>query len=363
MWLIGNEPDCIWQDNILPEEYAHIYHDYYSFIKGRDPSSLVAPGAIVQATPLRFQWLNRVLQTYQQAYGIKMPVDLWNIHNAIVNEQRGGWGAEIPPGIDATEGRVLSFYENDNMEIFEQQIWDFRQWMAANGYRGYPLIISEYGVLMPEELGFWPWKVNAFMSASFELLQTATDPALGDPNDGYRLVQRWAWFSLDFPLYDAATQYGFNGALFDSKTGAITEYGLNYAAETSALAPLYHTDLALGSVWYSHLFKAVPSGETITRTVSVGIRNDGNQASGSFLVHLEATGPVNIALDKSVGNVLAFSDLVLTFTLTDLPVGRYSISVEIDPEGQVVESAKCNNRASKVLMVPSHIQIMPIIGR
>ena len=22
IWLVGNEPDCIWQDNVLPEEYA-----------------------------------------------------------------------------------------------------------------------------------------------------------------------------------------------------------------------------------------------------------------------------------------------------------------------------------------------------
>ncbi len=60
IWLIGNEPDCIWQDNVRPEEYARIYHDLYAFIKSRDASSQVAAGGIVQPTPLRLEYLNRV---------------------------------------------------------------------------------------------------------------------------------------------------------------------------------------------------------------------------------------------------------------------------------------------------------------
>jgi hypothetical protein len=118
MWLIGNEPDCIWQDNILPEEYARIYHDLYTFIKRRDQTSQVAAGGIVQPTPLRLEYLNQVLAAYQAEYHQPLPLDLWHIHNAILNEERGGWGADIPPGIDATVGAIRTIDDNDNMDIF-----------------------------------------------------------------------------------------------------------------------------------------------------------------------------------------------------------------------------------------------------
>ena len=79
-WLIGNEPDGIWQDNVYPGEYARIYHDVHSFIKSRDPTSRIAPGGIVQATPLRLEYLNRVLDAYAARYGGPMPVDFWTLH-------------------------------------------------------------------------------------------------------------------------------------------------------------------------------------------------------------------------------------------------------------------------------------------
>ena len=87
LWLVGNEPDCIWQDNVLPEDYAQIYDEIYTAIKARDPTALVSPGGIVQPTPLRLAWLDRVLQEYKGTHGgAKMPVDVWNIHNAILRE-------------------------------------------------------------------------------------------------------------------------------------------------------------------------------------------------------------------------------------------------------------------------------------
>ena len=56
------------------------------------------------------------------------------------------------------------------------------------------------------------------MSDSFIYLLNATDPELGCPSDGNRLVQRWARFSLNECPWDADPEYpawGFDGALFD----------------------------------------------------------------------------------------------------------------------------------------------------
>jgi len=62
----------------------------------------------------------------------------------------------------------------------------------------------------------------AFLRGTFEFFLTATDPALGDPADGYRLVQRWCWYSLDDTTYPT-------GRLFDPQTGAMTAVGEGWA--------------------------------------------------------------------------------------------------------------------------------------
>jgi hypothetical protein len=60
LWLIGNEMDRRdWdaggQDEMLPELYAHAYHELYHLIKNADPTALVAIGGVVQPTPLRLE--------------------------------------------------------------------------------------------------------------------------------------------------------------------------------------------------------------------------------------------------------------------------------------------------------------------
>ncbi|MGD2207577.1 MAG: hypothetical protein PVH17_12455, partial [Anaerolineae bacterium] len=282
LWAIGNEPDCIWQDNLWPEEYAHIYHDLYYFIKGRDPTSQVSPGGIVQPTPLRFEWLDRVLAEYQTVYSEAMPVDVWNIHNMLLPEKKGSWGADIPPGIDATEGVSRTIQDNDNMDLFEEQIWTFRQWMADRGYGGHPLLITEYGILMPAMYGFDAERVGDFMSATFEFFENTTDPDLGDPTDNYRLVQRWAWFSLDYPPYDPDTNSGFNGNLFNSETKAITAHGLNYASHTDPLPALNYVELSPGAFHALPASDVASSTQTISRSLQVEILNEGTEASGIF---------------------------------------------------------------------------------
>jgi hypothetical protein len=236
LWLVGNEPEAKYnQGNRTPVEYAQIYHDVYGLIKGSDPGAWVAIGGVVEPTPLRLQWLDEVLAAYSDLYGESMPVDVWNIHAQILQEKAGEWGAEIPAGIDATTGELFNFsidtgyYDNANPALFRQLVTQFRQWMKDRGFQNKPLIISEYGVLLPSTYigygegygdgAFGDQVLKTFMRETFEFLVTAKDPQLGYPEDDYRLVQQWLWYSLnDRPFgYDPDTgkQYGFNGALFD----------------------------------------------------------------------------------------------------------------------------------------------------
>ncbi|NJO00109.1 MAG: hypothetical protein HC875_41360 [Anaerolineales bacterium] len=126
-WLIGNEPDVIWQDNVTPARYAEHYYQLYYLLKEADPTCQVAIGAVTQPTPLRLEYLDRVLETYQQRYGEAIPVDVWNIHNFILREERGSWGVDIPPGFSRDQGVLFEVADHADLDIFKSQIIGFRQ--------------------------------------------------------------------------------------------------------------------------------------------------------------------------------------------------------------------------------------------
>ncbi len=219
LWLVGNEPDrATWQDDATPVQYAAAYHQAHEAIKQADPTALVAIAGVIQPTPLRLRYLDAVLAAYQQLYGEVMPVDVWNVHNFILREERGSWGAEIPPGLSEDQGVLYDVDDNDNLEIFKSQILSFRRWMKDRGQRDKPLIVSEYGIVMPPDYGFGPERVIRFLHGTFDFFLSASDPELGYPPDGNRLVQRWCWYSLADTGYPA-------GNLLDPQTGQMTEVG------------------------------------------------------------------------------------------------------------------------------------------
>lgn len=240
LWMVGNEIERKdWpggnQDEMLPELYAEAYHHLYNLIKAADPTALVAIGGVIQATPLRMKYLDRVLDHYQATYGVKMPVDVWNIHAFILPEKSGYWGADIPVGLTETSGAYL-YHLGSNGEVLStmpehidgnliaQQIRDFRQWMKDRGEQEKPLIISEYSVLLPNwVIGLAPTDsqpVIDFMLWSFDHFLTAKDCTLGYTADECRLIQRWIWYSLD-----DTTGFNEHQALFNPITKAITPTG------------------------------------------------------------------------------------------------------------------------------------------
>jgi hypothetical protein len=228
MWLVGNEPDRVtWQDDATPLQYAAAYHQAYEVLKQADPTALVAAGGIIQPTPLRLRYLDAVLAAYQQLYARPMPVDVWNIHNYVLREERGSWGAEIPPGLPDSRGMLYEVDDSGNLETWKSHIWAFRRWMRDRGYRDRPLIVSEFGIPMPSDYGFGPDRVRSFLYATLDFLLSASDPTLGYPPDGNRLVQRWCWFSL------ADTDYP-TGNLFDPQSLQMTSLGKAWQEYSSA---------------------------------------------------------------------------------------------------------------------------------
>ncbi len=101
LWVLGNEPDRDLQDGMTAQAYAVFYHDMQQYIVQRDPTALVAVAGLVQPTPIRIRYLETILDTYEQRYGASMPVDVWTMHNFILNEELDNWGAGIPVGLEA----------------------------------------------------------------------------------------------------------------------------------------------------------------------------------------------------------------------------------------------------------------------
>jgi hypothetical protein len=344
LWLIGNEPDRrIWQDDIEPHVYAKAYHELYDQIKTADPTARIVAGNIVQPTPLRLQYLDMVLASYQATYKQPMPVDVWNIHAFILNEvscdydPTNCWGADVPPGINAPYGIRYDIQDNDSLVIFKQFIVDFRQWMADRGYQERPLIITEYGVLMPTDYGFPPSRVNAYMNGTFDFLSTATGPT-GFSADKGRLVQAWAWYSL--------ADQNFNGWLYNSQTKARSPYGDNFAGYTALVAPA--VNLTPIKIW------AEPVGGASMQTVTLvaEVSSNGNIAMpGGARVRFYRGDP-------DLGGTLIGSDQIIPamdgcgavaqakVTWAGVPNGTTTVWVVVDPLNEIPENDETDNRLS-----------------
>ncbi len=367
IWLIGNEPDRRdWQDDVEPAVYAKAYHDLYLAIKAADPSARIYAGTIVQPTPLRLLYLDLVLQSYLERYGMSMPVDGWSIHNFILNEVScdydpgNCWGAEIPPGIDAPYGDLVDIDENDSITRFQDRIIAFRQWMRARGYRDVPLTVSEYGVLMPADFGFPPSRVNDFKTNTFNFMNTAADLALGYPADNNRLVQTWSWYSTGNPGDP------YNGYLFQQSGSSwvLSAMGIHYANHTAVIPE--KIDFYPAKIFADPAFS---QGEPVTVTLNTQIANSGNLAT--------ATGPVVVRFydgDPQGGGVQIGADQTVTLAgcgrvavvqvlWPNVPPGAHVVYVVVDEDGDFAEVNEANNIASQTILVATERTFLPVISR
>jgi hypothetical protein len=391
LWLIGNEPDSPYQDDLVPQAYANAYHDLHDFIKVQDPNAQVGIGGTVQPTPLRFLYLDDVWSAYSQTYTETMPVDVWNIHSFILREVTEPpdsdpcdptpfqvWGAFFPPWptvdeVDLSElygnlyGKLYCVRDQDNLALYLERIRDFRQWMAENGQREKPLIITEYGVLFPEDIGyadedgriFSQTRVGEFMTGTYDLMLEQTDPNLGYPHDGNRLVQRWAWFSLNGDPFE------MGGTLFDPQTHEIRELGETFRDYTSAITPT--ADLmpaqifaASGVLWHEDA--------PVTAKLKAVVSNVGNISSTSAATVTFLDGPPDdpgtepIGTPQVVGPGLAGCagyEIVET-EWTGLGAGAHPFYVQVSA---LDGDPQTNNVAKGSVLVAVERYFMPILAR
>jgi len=365
MWILGNEPDRYGQDGQTAGQYAIFYHDVYTFLKSRDPSSRVAIAGVVQPTPIRLRYLDLVLAEYQQRYGVTMPVEIWDIHNFILPENCG-WGASIPPGLEAYVNEGIgcdtTLNKHGDITIFKQQIRDFRQWMKARGFQDRPLIISEYGILLSKYHGYDYTRVRNFMTASFDYMLNTTDSTMGYPADGNRLVQEFAWFSLNYWEFDINTYFGLNGNLFDHDSRQIMPLGLDYAAYakkvTAQTIDLAATDLQIAPTTANR-------GDPIT--FSASFVNSGAATAENVAVRFWAGDPRNggqlLGASAARAQVVSGCQQPLTDTVTWTPTtgGNYTIFAELIANNLALESNLTNNYRSQALAVLPLVTSTPTV--
>jgi hypothetical protein len=363
LWLIGNEPDR--QDYVGAERYAQLYHDFYAFLKSEDPSCLVGVGGVVQPTPIRLQYLDLILDSYDAQYGEPMPVDVWNTHNYVLREGTG-WGCGLPPGTDPALAIEYDIQEHDMLDPsptdpahlgWKQHLVLMRQWMRDRGYRDRPLIISEYGILMPEFYGFDSDRVRTFMHETLDWLMEATDPETGYPADGNRLVQAWSWFSLDMDSFEGYPTWNH---LFDPDTTELTALGSDFGGYTAPLvAPCRDgTDLRVVAIHEDLLEWEAIGG--VTTTLTADIYNYGGNAPDAAVVRFERDGAP--AGEVTVSGLQYCSQARASVVWSDLPQAVYLVTatVSTDPPG---DCDPTNDSLSASMLIAAPRSFIPMIWR
>jgi hypothetical protein len=174
--------------------------------------------------------------------------------------------------------------------------------MRERGYQERPLIVSEYGIL------FWYPFVQEFdgevirkteedaikyMQGTFDYMRTARDAGFGFSVDDHRLVQRWAWYSLN---HDADFM---GGALFDQENKEPFPLGEAFGAYTAWLTPTVDLRLQL----------------------SYEILSDGKQSQTDLRLMCNVSNAGNIGTGESFTTTFLSSGEILTTTVVPPLVG------------------------------------------
>lgn len=392
LWIVGNEPDrgpdpgkCTprVQGDTHAEIYAQAYHDTYQFIKSRDATARVAIAGLVQVTPGRLQYLDKVWQAYQQRYQAAMPVDVWNMHLYILPEARPDGApngiANVALGTDpalairesggdknqCANSNVYCWAEHDDLTVFAQQVVAMRTWMKQHNQQAKPLILSEYSLLYPTTMQdeyqnyFTQARLTSFLNGTVNYLESATDASLGYPLDGNRLVQQWMWFSVN------TSGAGSVSNLVTDDLTKLTDTGKAFQSAVAGRA----TSINLVPRQVAAAVGLMPSpAQPIKATLFVDVINNGNkQSTTPFTV----TAYADQALTNPIGSAVVTMGLSgciqrtahVSVTWPNLTLGTHDFWFKVDSTSAVGESNEGDNVIKGKLTVYPHGVLLPLVVR
>jgi uncharacterized repeat protein (TIGR02543 family) len=398
VWIIGNEVERgpnegeTWSartGDMYPEIYVEAYHDIYHFIKAVDPTARVANAGLIQITPMRLQYLNKMWNAYRNRYGVDMPVDVWTIHTYVLPEltadgqpnniasvalstdislgkrDSGGNGALCP------DDQVYCYAEHDDISILREQVELMRTWMKERGQQDKPLIITEYGTLyhyiekdngtcgLRDEFGncFTPERVTQFMLDSFAYLNVeGRSPNLGMPSDSNRLVQQWLWFSVwDWDI-------GSANLLTDWNSTELTMMGRAFRDHVQAEQP--YVNLTVEQV--SSSVVAYDEDDLATVELAVSFRNNGNASieqpfKVTFYRDEGLTEPIGSTTIEASIRGCATKAYTAQVTWSNLQNGAHPFWVKVDSENLIAERpGNVDNVGSGEVMVTGPVYTLDI---
>lgn len=259
---------------------------------------------------------------------------------------------------DPLQARIVtSVDDHDNLDMIVQQIRDFRQWLADHGQRNKPLINTEYGILMPADVGFDYPRVRTFMLGSFDrFVNDLVDPNLGYPADGNRLLQEWFWWGLAVDQFEGRAA---NSGLYNGRTFAIKPLGMDFANYVAPLKRDYRDmeaySLALTPSW--PLFAGDPSLINLKAVV----RNLGNRSTGPFQVTARlgnGTQITNWTVPNLVKRFEPGHSQELSYNWQTVITSNRTLRIIVDEPDQIVEPCdNSNNTRSVQLVAPISIDL------
>ena len=209
---------------------------------------------------------------------------------------------------------------------------------------------------------FNPTRVAEFVGASFDYLMTATDPQIGHPHDGNRLVQQWLWYSL---ATDGPTDLGHASNLVNPDSAyALTVPGQRWQSYVTAISPTVnllpaHVPIATA--------RTINGTDPVTVSLSAVVVNNGNMAvTGTVTVTFFSDAALTIPIGSDTLTELrgcVRREAVAATTWVNRPVGQHSFWVKVDSPEAVTESDEADNVASGMVLVSSHPLFMPLVFR
>jgi hypothetical protein len=264
------------------------------------------------------------------------------------------------------EGEFYQYSQVVDLDVFRQRIIDFRQWMADKGEHDKPLIVTEYGVLLYEDFydengqQFPAERVGPFMQGTFDFFRTYTDPSIGYPADGNRLVQRWAWFSVD------GNPWYWGGTLFDPDTHALRPLGEYFRDYTNALTPAIDVVAARA---FPEPAVIMYEGTPVTATLKALVSNAGDVAATGSITVTFYDGPLGQEGASPIGEPQVITRTlqgcadytVVSVTWEGLDVGGHPFAVQV--QAGDVDVNLTNNVVEGVVLVATERQFLPVLLR
>ena len=218
-WYVGGEPN---RTSITGAQFADVFHYYYTNIKAADREAKITGPSILNwdftcigcgGYQRGKFWLKDFIDTYEDRYGQKPPVDVWAIDIYPID-----W--VNTPNNDPHQQPLYSGIKVPHWYIAIMQLEGMRQYLDDAGYADTPIWITEIaihvgydgwiwaqldGQLVPKPFGKYHWdKMSSYVNTVLDWLEENSDASR---------IERWFFYKTWRDIVDVGSD-GYMGIIF-----------------------------------------------------------------------------------------------------------------------------------------------------